>query len=68
MRRRRSCRALLKQLDPSITILMIEHDLDVAFEFAERITVLYQGKFLTEGTKEEIKNNAVVHDIYLGAE
>lgn len=60
--------ALLKRLDPSITILMIEHDLDVAFEFAERITVLYQGKFLTEGTKEEIKNNAVVHEIYLGAE
>ncbi len=68
MRRRRSCRPLLKRLDPSITILMIEHDLDVAFEFAEKITVLYQGKFLTEGTKEEIKNNPVVHEIYLGAE
>lgn len=60
--------ALLKRLDPSITILLIEHDLDVAFEFAEKITVLYHGKFLTEGTKEEIKNNAVVHEIYLGAE
>ena len=59
---------LLKKLDPSITIVLIEHDLDVAFEFAERITVLYQGKFLTEGTKEEIKNNATVHEIYLGAE
>jgi branched-chain amino acid transport system ATP-binding protein len=60
--------ALLKRLDPSITILLIEHDLDVAFEFAEKITVLYHGKFLTEGTKEEIKNNEVVHEIYLGAE
>ena len=59
---------LLKKLDPSITILLIEHDLDVAFEFAEKITVLYQGKFLTEGTKEEIRNNATVHEIYLGAE
>jgi branched-chain amino acid transport system ATP-binding protein len=59
---------LLKKLDPSITIVLIEHDLDVAFEFAEKITVLYQGKFLTEGTKAEIKNNAVVHEIYLGAE
>jgi branched-chain amino acid transport system ATP-binding protein len=59
---------LLKKLDPSITIVLIEHDLDVAFEFAERITVLYQGKFLTEGTKEEIRNNATVHEIYLGAE
>ena len=60
--------ALLKKLDPSITIVLIEHDLDVAFEFAERITVLYQGKFLTEGTKEEIRNNATVQEIYLGAE
>ncbi len=60
--------ALLKKLDPSITVVLIEHDLDVAFEFAERITVLYQGKFLTEGTKEEIKGNPTVHEIYLGAE
>ncbi len=60
--------ALLKKLDPSITVVLIEHDLDVAFEFAERITVLYQGKFLTEGTKEEIKGNSTVHEIYLGAE
>jgi branched-chain amino acid transport system ATP-binding protein len=59
---------LLKKLDPSITILLIEHDMDVAFEFAEKITVLYQGRFLTEGTKEEIKNNAMVQEIYLGVE
>ena len=59
---------LLKKLDPSITILLIEHDMDVAFEFAERITVLYQGKLLTEGTKEEIKNNPTVQEIYLGGE
>jgi branched-chain amino acid transport system ATP-binding protein len=59
---------LLKKLDPNITILLIEHDMDVAFEFAEKITVLYQGKFLAEGTKEEIKNNPTVQEIYLGAE
>jgi len=59
---------LLKKLDPTITILLIEHDMDVAFEFAERITVLYQGKFLAEGTKEEIKNNPTVQEIYLGSE
>jgi branched-chain amino acid transport system ATP-binding protein len=59
---------LLKRLDPKITILLIEHDMDVAFEFAERITVLYQGKFLAEGTKEEIKNNPTVQEIYLGSE
>ena len=59
---------LLKKLDPSITILLIEHDMDVAFEFAERITVLYQGKFLAEGTKEQIKNTPTVQEIYLGSE
>lgn len=59
---------LLGRLDPSITVLLIEHDLDVAFEFAERITVLHQGRFLTEGTKEEIRNNPTVHEIYLGVE
>lgn len=59
---------LLKKLDPNITILLIEHDMDVAFEFAEKITVLYQGRFLAEGTKEEIKNNPTVQEIYLGAE
>jgi branched-chain amino acid transport system ATP-binding protein len=59
---------LLKKLDPNITILLIEHDMDVAFEFAEKITVLYQGKFLAEGTKEEIKNNPTVQEIYLGAD
>ena len=59
---------LLKKLDPAITILLIEHDMDVAFEFAETITVLYQGRFLTQGTKEEIKNNAMVQEIYLGVE
>jgi branched-chain amino acid transport system ATP-binding protein len=60
--------ALLKRLDRNITILLIEHDMDVAFEFAEKITVLYQGKFLLEGPKEEIKSNPTVQEIYLGVE
>ncbi len=59
---------LLKRLDPNITILLIEHDMDVAFEFAETITVLYQGKFLIEGPKELIRNNPTVQEIYLGVE
>ena len=59
---------LLKKIDPAITIVLIEHDMDVAFEFAERITILYQGQFLTEGTKEESQNNATVQEVYVGAE
>lgn len=58
---------LLRKLDPSITILMIEHDMDVAFEFADMITVLCQGQLLAEGNKEEIRNNPTVQQIYLGA-
>lgn len=57
---------LIKRLDPSLTILMIEHDMDVAFAFAERIAVLHQGKLLVDGVKEDIKSNQIVQQIYLG--
>jgi branched-chain amino acid transport system ATP-binding protein len=60
--------AMLKRLDPEITILLIEHDMDVAFEFAENITVLHQGSLIATGTKEEIKANTTVQEIYLGVE
>jgi branched-chain amino acid transport system ATP-binding protein len=58
--------AILKQLDPSIAVLMIEHDMDIAFGFAERITVLYNGRVLTEGHKDEISADQQVQQIYLG--
>jgi branched-chain amino acid transport system ATP-binding protein len=59
---------ILRSLDPSITVLLIEHDMDVAFEVADRITVLHFGKVLAEGTKEEIRTNPEVQSIYLGVE
>ncbi len=59
---------MLKGLDPDITILLIEHDMDVAFEVAENITVLHQGSMIATGTKEEIKANTTVQEIYLGTE
>ena len=43
--------ALLARLDPSIAVLLIEHDMDVAFGFAENVTVLYQGRVLAEGDR-----------------
>jgi branched-chain amino acid transport system ATP-binding protein len=58
---------LLKKLDPAITILMIEHDMDVAFDFGDTITVLCQGQKLAEGNREEVRNNPMVQQIYLGA-
>ena len=60
--------SILKKLDPDITILLIEHDMDVAFELAENITVLQLGKQVASGDKEEIKANRTVQEIYLGTE
>jgi branched-chain amino acid transport system ATP-binding protein len=56
----------LERLDREIAILMIEHDMDVAFGFAETITVLDQGRVLFEGNKAEVSANAKVQQIYLG--
>jgi len=57
---------ILKKLDPDMTILLIEHDMDVAFEFAENITVLHQGGLIASGRKEDIRANRTVQEIYLG--
>ena len=61
-----SMQAILEQLDPAIAVLLIEHDMDIAFAFAERVTVLHQGRVLTEGHKDEVSANRGVQEIYLG--
>ena len=58
--------AILRGLPRDTTVLMIEHDMDVAFELADRITVLHQGRLLAEGNVEAIRSNPQVTDIYLG--
>jgi branched-chain amino acid transport system ATP-binding protein len=57
---------ILKKLDPQMTILLIEHDMDVAFEFAETVTVLHLGSLIASGKKEDIRSNRTVQEIYLG--
>jgi branched-chain amino acid transport system ATP-binding protein len=59
--------ALLKKLDPAITLLVIEHDMDVAFEVTDRITVLHYGRVVADGMAHEVKANPLVQEIYLGA-
>jgi branched-chain amino acid transport system ATP-binding protein len=59
--------ALLKKLDPAMTMLVIEHDMDVAFELTDRITVLHYGKVIADGVGHEVKANPLVQEIYLGA-
>ena len=57
---------VIAQLDPDITILIIEHDMDVVFRFASRITVMVAGAVLTEGSPEEISADERVRAVYLG--
>ncbi len=61
-----SMHAILEQIDRSIAVLLIEHDMDIAFAFAERVTVLHQGRVLTEGGRDEVSANPAVQQIYLG--
>ena len=56
----------LEKLPPDIAVLIIEHDMDLVFRFAQRITVLVQGAVLVEGTPEEIARDVRVHQVYLG--
>jgi len=58
----------LNRLDPEISILLIEHDMDVAFGLVENLTVLQFGGLVVSGHKEEIKANRKVQEIYLGTE
>ncbi len=55
-------------LPRDITLVMIEHDMDVAFELADRIAVMHQGRLIAEGDEAAIRANAQVTEIYLGAE
>jgi ABC-type branched-subunit amino acid transport system ATPase component len=55
-------------LDPDIAILIIEHDMDVVFRFAKRITVLVAGAVLTEGAPQDIVADERVRAVYLGTQ
>ena len=58
--------ALIAGLDRSLTLLIVEHDMDVVFRLADRITVLHEGRAIAEGTPDEIRGDRQVHDVYLG--
>ncbi len=59
---------MIKDLEPNITILIIEHDMDVAFEVSSFITVLNLGEIFAEGTQSEVQKNKGVQEIYFGGE
>ncbi len=58
--------SVLLSLDKGVTMLLIEHDMDVALTVAERVTMMHDGAVIVEGTPAEIRANKLVHDLYLG--
>lgn len=58
---------LLRRLDPAITVLMIEHDMDIALELSPRVTVLHYGCVIADGSRDEVRADPRVREIYLGA-
>jgi len=63
---RRDVLALVTGIPRDVTIVMIEHDMDVALDFAERITVLHFGEVVVEGTRAEVVAHPRTREIYLG--
>jgi branched-chain amino acid transport system ATP-binding protein len=63
---RRDVLSMISSIPRDVTIVMIEHDMDVALEFAERITVLHFGQVIVEGTRAEVVQHPRTKEIYLG--
>jgi branched-chain amino acid transport system ATP-binding protein len=58
---------LLLSLDPGVTLLLIEHDMDVALRVAKWVTMMHSGRVVAEGTPAEIRASRLVHDLYIGS-
>jgi len=57
---------LIAGLDRALTILIVEHDMDVVFRLADRVTVLHEGRVIADGTAADVRGDVRVHDVYLG--
>jgi branched-chain amino acid transport system ATP-binding protein len=58
---------IIRGLPPELTVVLIEHDMDLALSLADYVMCLHNGKVIGQGTPEEIKRNQVVQDVYLGS-
>jgi len=63
---RRDVRQLLNAIPRQVTVVMIEHNMDVALDWAERITLLHFGEVIVEGTRAEVVANPRTREVYLG--
>jgi branched-chain amino acid transport system ATP-binding protein len=59
--------ALLRDLPADLTIMLIEHDMELALGFAQMVTVLHYGKVICEGLPDVVAADQQVHDLYMGA-
>tara|TARA_B100001123_G_scaffold305907_1_gene341758 strand:+ start:5691 stop:6434 length:744 start_codon:yes stop_codon:yes gene_type:complete len=57
---------IIEKLPDAVTLILVEHDMNVVFEIAKHITVLHNGKIIGQGTPSKIRNNSVVQEHYLG--
>ena len=57
---------LIAGIPPEVTVVMIEHDMDIALDLAERITVLHYGSVIVEGTRAEVVADPKTREVYLG--
>jgi branched-chain amino acid transport system ATP-binding protein len=64
---RREVRQLLAGISRDVTMVMIEHDMDTALDFADRITLLHFGEVIVEGSRAEVVGDPRTQEIYLGA-
>jgi branched-chain amino acid transport system ATP-binding protein len=62
----RDVTSLIKKVTEGKSLILIEHDMDVVFTLADRISVLHYGQILAQGTALEIRSNQKVKDVYLG--
>ncbi|MFA7439101.1 ABC transporter ATP-binding protein [Castellaniella sp.] len=58
--------AIIRELPADITLVLVEHDMDIVMQLSERITVLHQGAIVAEGSAAEVQADAMVQQIYLG--
>ena len=66
MEERQTVQGLLAAIPRDITIIMIEHDMDTALAFAERITLLHYGQVIVEGSRAEVVAHPRTREVYLG--
>jgi branched-chain amino acid transport system ATP-binding protein len=64
---RRDVQKLLAAIPRDVTIVMIEHNMDVALDFADRITLLHFGEVIVEGTRSEVVADPRTREVYLGS-